>query len=82
MKPGIKTTEFWVTLILAIIGPVLTILVVSGQLSPEGAEVVGDVAESAVPAIADAVSVIIANVTSLLAVRKYISARTELKTIE
>lgn len=42
-KPGIKTTEFWMTLLTIFSGAVVTVLTVA--LSPEQAETVGGYAE-------------------------------------
>ena len=34
-KPGIKTTEFWLTTLQALVGPVVAILVVFGVVNPD-----------------------------------------------
>ena len=79
-KPGVKTTEFWVTALLALVGPIVTILVGAGVVQPADAEEVTDTVTSNAQAIKDSTLLLTSNLTSLFAVRKYVGARTEVKT--
>jgi len=79
-KAGIKTSEFWVTLIQALVGPIVMILVAAGVFIPETnqAEVTSAV-NSNMDVVVQAVLAVVAQIGSVLAVGKYTKARTELK---
>lgn len=79
MKPGIKSTEAWMTAVLALVGPLVTVLVLAGVFDAADAEAVTDTVTTNGRSIVEGVTVLIGNVTSLLGVRKYIGARTVLK---
>lgn len=78
-KPGIKTTEFWITGVLAFLGPVLTLLVGFGVVNPNDVTEITDTVTTSVNGIKDAVIVAITNITSLIAVKGYLTSRTEVK---
>lgn len=80
VKPGVRTTEFWLTAILALVGPIVTILVGAGVIDASNADAVTDTVTTSSTGIVEAVTVVIANVTALLGVRKYIQGRTDVKT--
>lgn len=76
MRSGIHTTEFWLTLAKAIVGPILAILVATGMLSSE--------AESEYLRFTDAIVqgavAIAALIMSGLSVGNYTKQRTKVKT--
>lgn len=78
-KPGVKTTEFWLTAVLALVGPLVTILVGSGVIEAGDAAQVTETVDGSARAIVEAVTVVITNVVSLASVRKYVQARTDVK---
>jgi hypothetical protein len=69
MKPGIKTSEFWTTLI----SQALAFLVMAGVLSAHDQATLGT-------AITNAVTAVFTLITSAGVVSKYIQARLHLKT--
>ncbi len=75
MKPGIKTTEFWVALALSLVGPIVTTLVGFGVFREENAAEV----QGSLSTVVDSVSVIVTNIVSIVSVKTYIDARTGLK---
>jgi len=68
MKPGIKTTEFW----LALIAQLVPVLVIAGVLSPEEA----DTFNSAIVQVAAAG---VALASAVVPIWRYIESRTEVK---
>lgn len=64
VKPGVRTTEFWLTLLVATVGPLVTVFVSTG-LFPAGT--------------VETVALIVANLTSLLAAGRYVDVRTKIK---
>lgn len=79
-KPGIKTTEFWVTLLQALVGPVVMLLVALGifKADTEQAQVV-DAVNANSTAIVESVAVVVGMISSVLATGKYVTARTKAK---
>jgi len=69
-KPGIKTTEFWISGMMALVGPIVSICVSvrdgSALSDPE--------------ALIQSVVLVVSNISSLFAVRGYVSARVKVKT--
>jgi len=78
MKPGIKTTEFWVALALTLVGPLVAVMVGFGVFKEEQAVEV----QSSMSLVIESVSVIASNIVSLVAARSYINARTGLKMLK
>lgn len=70
-KPGIKTTEFWVTSVVNIVTAVIGILAVRGLVSVEEGNLYIQLASAIVAAIAP---IVIAYTTG-----RYINSRTEVK---
>ncbi len=68
MKPGVKTSEFWLTLL----AQVLPVLAISGVLTGEEVETLNQ-------AIIEAVKVIGALVVALVPIWRYIESRTKVK---
>lgn len=63
-KPGMRTTEFWITAVVALAGPLITFLISAEIFTPEyGAQA----------------TIIVANIVSLLAAAGYTKARSDLK---
>jgi len=79
-RSGLKTTEFWLTSVKALIGPLLAIFVTTGILVP------GQVAEAEVAAHLDQIILGVIALGGLFvsggAVRTYTEARTGVKQIE
>lgn len=80
MKPGIKTTEFWVSAIQGILGPVIAILIVAGVLSPDidPETLAGDVSMH-IGTIVEAAVALFALWKSAKVVQTYTASRTEVK---
>lgn len=80
IKSGFKSTEFWTTLIQALIGPVIMVLVAAGIFLPETDQeglrqsLSGDMHSIVQGAIA-----IVANIMSVSATKTYLAERTHLK---
>ena len=74
-RPGVRTSEFWISLALALVGPLVTLLVGFGVFREDQATEV----QSNLTAAVEAVAVIVSNVVSILAAKGYVSARTGLK---
>lgn len=75
MRPGVKTTEFWITTLLTLVGPIVTLLVGFGVFREEQAT---EVQANLTTAI-EGVSVVISNLVSVVTAGRYVKARTELK---
>lgn len=69
MKSGVKTSEFWLTLV----AQVLPVLTISGVLTAEEVETLNQ-------AIIEAVKVIGALIVALVPIWRYIESRTKVKT--
>lgn len=81
MKPGIKTTEFWLTFLQALIGPVVLMLVATGVLSPEAdPTAITESVSAQSDAIVQSVLAIVGTIGSVLAVKGYTAERTKAKT--
>ncbi len=79
-RSGVKTTEFWLTLVKGMVGPLLAILVASGTLTPDSVsedEVVGHI-----DTIVGGVMALVALFMSGRAVQTYTEARTAVKQLE
>ena len=78
MKPGYKTTEFWLTLAKGLVGPVLAILVAAGVFMPgiDEEAVSGHVEQIVVGVVA-----VVGLVVSGGAVAVYTVARTDAKSV-
>lgn len=70
-KPGLKTTEFWIVLIVQLAGAVVAILAARGLMNPEEGELWVD--------LVAALAAIIAPIVMALTAKAYTNARTELK---
>lgn len=79
MKPGIKTSEFWVTLIVSVLGPLLTILAMMGVISFEDVAEMQESLTTATTEIGKAVALIVANIASAWTAIRYTQQRTSLK---
>lgn len=83
MKPGIKSTEFWLTKLAAIIGPLIAILVVTGILSPDTDQgALAETVTSNVDAIVGGVVALVGVIGSVIATRGYSKDRTNAKIAE
>ena len=82
IKPGYKTTEFWVTLATALVGPVVMVLVGFGVFSSDvdQAAVTSELT-TAFTSVADTVGAVIALIISSSAAKRYTGARTDVKTL-
>ncbi len=78
-KPGVKTTEFWLSALLALVGPIVTLLVGTDVFSAADAAAVTENITTNSTAIVQSVTLIVANVTSLLGVGSYVRSRTAVK---
>ncbi len=78
-KAGIKTTEFWLAAILATVGPAITILVALGYTRADNAPVVSETITSNADSVVKCVGIIVANITAILGLGKYIQSRTDIK---
>lgn len=81
-KPGVKTTEFWTSAILALVGPFVTIFVGAGIFNAEDAPVITDTITTSVNGAVEAVTILVSNVVSLLSVKSYVKSRTDVKVAE
>lgn len=72
MKPGWKTTEFWVVVVAA----VLSVAVAAGVVTPEQATGIKDAVAQTIDAVANLVSVL----TPLVGLVAYVWSRTKVKT--
>lgn len=80
MTNGVKTTEFWVTLVQALVGPIVMVLVAAGIFMPETDQAaVSETINTNLSSGIQAVLAIIAQITSVSAVKNYTAARTDLK---
>ena len=70
-KSGWKTTEFWITIFLAVAAPVIGILAGRGVLSPEESTLVTEMVEALAPIAGIVVSGFIAG--------RYVNSRSEVK---
>lgn len=77
MKPGFKTTEFWLTMVKAVVGPALAFLVASGTLAPDVVDE-GDVTQY-IEQIAGATMALVALFMSGRAVQTYTENRIGVK---
>ena len=75
MKPGVKTSEFWLSTIVAFIGPIVAILVASGIVTPEAE---GELA-GAIEQLIAAIAVIIGVWGGTSAAKNYTNARAAVK---
>lgn len=73
MKPGIKTTEFWITFLTAMVGPISLLLVATGVFD----DLVS--AEETLGGVVQASAVLVANITSAWAAVHYTQGRSEVK---
>jgi len=73
-KPGVQTTEFWITAIVDIVVAIIAILVTNGAISGEEGELWVQLVQAVVPPIA---ALVIAYTTG-----KYIQSRATVKTLE
>ena len=79
-KPGIKTTEFWVTLLQALVGPVVMILIAAGIFNADVDQtVVTNDLTSGLQSLATAAGGIFAVITSSSAVKTYTASRATVK---
>lgn len=80
-KPGVKTTEFWVTLISSLSGPIVAILVAAGAFhSGVSPDEFASKFNPAIQALVDNTVVIIGLITGAVATGTYTKQRTAAKT--
>lgn len=77
MKPGYKTTEFYLTLLKGLVGPALAIGVASGKLTPDS--VSEDAVVAAIEKASAGIIALVGLVMSGLAVKTYTESRTAAK---
>ncbi len=79
-KSGFKTTEFWVTLLQALVGPVVMVLVAVGIFSADmNQEVVTDELVTNIQTLATTAAAMVAVWTSASATKKYTESRATVK---
>lgn len=74
MKPGVKTTEFWMTMIIQVLG----ILVMTGTVSPEQSKVIQGAAGQ-FPGLLEQMNVLVGGVMSLVSGVFYAFGRSKVK---
>ena len=72
MRPGIKTTEFWITAVVNIIAAVVAVLGIRGMVTAEEGK--------AYVALAGAVASAVAPLAAAFVTGRYINARAQVKT--
>lgn len=83
MKTGYKTTEFWLTLVITMLAPIVMVLSASGLLSPDVDQT--EVVDSLSLAITNAVESVVVLVTLIsgtFAASKYTQSRSDIKQSE
>lgn len=75
MKPGIKTTEFYISLVVSLVGPIVAILVIAGVIR-------ADEADGLVEQLTVAVTTVGTNLVSAWAAINYARTRTEAKSVD
>lgn len=80
-KPGIRTTEFWVTLLTALVGPGVALLVGFGVFDAElDQEATTDTLTSLISTISGAVVAAVGLITGAVSARRYSENRMQVKT--
>lgn len=78
-RPGVRTTEFWVTLVQSLVGPAVLVFIAVLWLHMEPSEATADNLNSAIEKAVGLIVLITTNINSARAVIKYTESRTVLK---
>lgn len=80
MKPGVKTTEFWLSLLAALMGPIIAILITMGVIGPDvDPTALSDSIMSHLNVIVDAVVQLIGLITPVFVAKSYNASRATVK---